>query len=109
MLKDSILNDLYDVLQQRKFSSADESYVASLYQKGLNAILIKIGEESVEIIVAAKDGKDDHIIHEVADLWFHSLVLLSYQGIHVQAVLQELQHRFGISGHTEKKGRNINE
>lgn len=100
-----ILTQLAQILEQRKTQSADQSYVASLYAKGLDAILKKIGEESAETIIAAKDGNKDQIVYEVADLWFHTLVLLAQQGLSPEDVLKELQRRFGISGLDEKAAR----
>lgn len=98
-----------EVLETRKGASADSSYVASLYHKGLNKILEKLGEESVETIIAAKDAEHSgdcaDVIYETADLWFHSLVMLAALGQHPQAVLDELERRFGLSGHAEKAAR----
>ena len=103
------LNRLAEVLEQRKHAAPDSSYVASLHHKGLNKILEKLGEESIETIIAAKDAaisKDySDVIYETADLWFHSLVMLSALGQHPQAVLDELERRFGLSGHDEKAAR----
>ncbi|KUM40180.1 phosphoribosyl-ATP diphosphatase [Pseudomonas sp. EpS/L25] len=100
---------LAQVLEERKQAAPDSSYVASLYHKGLNKILEKVGEESVETILAAKDaatsGQYDDVIYETADLWFHSLIMLSALGQHPQAVLDELDRRFGLSGHAEKAAR----
>ncbi len=104
-MSEQILNQLAEVLEQRKQQSADESYVASLYHKGLDSILKKIGEEATETVMAAKDGEKDKIIYEVADLWFHSMVLLAHQDLHPQNVLDELERRFGLSGHDEKAAR----
>ena len=101
-----ILNQLAEVLEQRKTAEPDSSYVASLYSKGLDAILKKIGEEATETVMAAKDGDPDKIIYEVADLWFHSMVLLSQQNLSPDDVLQELSRRFGLSGLEEKANRN---
>ncbi|HFD86157.1 MAG TPA: phosphoribosyl-ATP diphosphatase [Gammaproteobacteria bacterium] len=101
-----ILSNLADVLESRKNSAPEDSYVASLYHKGLDAILKKIGEEATETVMAGKDGDADKIIYETADLWFHSMVLLAQQGLRPEQVLDELGRRFGISGHTEKAGRN---
>jgi len=105
------LSRLAEVLESRKGAAADSSYVASLYHKGLNKILEKVGEESVETILAAKDaaisGDCDDLIYETADLWFHSLVMLAALGQHPQSVINELERRFGLSGHTEKASRNI--
>ena len=99
-----ILEQLAEVLEQRKQAEGD-SYVASLYAKGLDAILKKIGEEATETVMAAKDGDDDKLIYETADLWFHSLVLLAHRGLGPDDVLQELGRRFGVSGHDEKASR----
>ena len=79
--------------------------MASLYDKGLDAILKKIGEEATETVMAAKDGDAERIISEVADLWFHTMVLLSQQGLNPQQVLDELSKRFGVSGLVEKASR----
>ncbi|EIK96863.1 phosphoribosyl-ATP pyrophosphatase [Pseudomonas sp. M47T1] len=103
------LTRLAEVLESRKGAEPDSSYVASLYHKGLNKILEKVGEESVETIIAAKDaavsGDYNDVIYETADLWFHSMVMLAALGQHPQAVLDELDRRFGLSGHVEKAAR----
>ena len=103
------LNELMAVLEARKGAAPDSSYVASLHDKGLNKILEKVGEESIETILAAKDaqssGDHEHLIYETADLWFHSLVMLSHLGESHQAVLDELQRRFNLSGLEEKASR----
>ena len=101
----SVLEQLETVLEQRKSAKADTSYVASLHAKGLDAILKKIGEEAIETVLAAKDGDTEHIIYETADLWFHSMVMLSHMGISHRQVLDELQRRFGLSGLEEKAQR----
>ncbi|MFI3197133.1 MAG: phosphoribosyl-ATP diphosphatase [Methylococcaceae bacterium] len=100
-----VLQQLAHILEQRKLESADKSYVASLYAKGLNTILKKIGEEATETVIAAKDGDKQQIIYEMADLWFHCMVLLADQGLAPDDVLQELQRRFGLSGLDEKAQR----
>ena len=100
-----ILEQLTEVLEQRKAASADSSYVASLYDKGLDAILKKIGEEATETVMAAKDGDRQKIVYETADLWFHTLIMLSHQGLTADDVLQELARRFGLSGLEEKANR----
>jgi phosphoribosyl-ATP pyrophosphohydrolase len=100
-----ILTQLAQILEQRKTQRADQSYVASLYAKGLDTILKKIGEESAETIIAAKGGNKDQIVYEIADLWFHTLVLLAQQGLSPDDVLTELQRRFGTSGLDEKAAR----
>ena len=100
-----ILQQLSEVLEQRKQADADSSYVAGLYAKGLDAILKKIGEEATETVIAAKNGDARQIIYETADLWFHTLIMLAQQGLGPQAVLEELQRRFGLSGNEEKARR----
>ncbi len=100
-----ILRQLAEVLEQRKLESADKSYVANLYAKGLDTILKKIGEEAAETIIAGKGGDKQQIIYETADLWFHCMVLLASQGLGPDDVLGELQRRFGLSGLDEKSQR----
>ena len=100
-----VLERLAAVLEERKSAEAGSSYVASLYAKGLDAILKMIGEEATETVMAAKDGAKDKIVYETADLWFHSMVLLAQQGLSPQDVLEELDRRFGLSGHDEKAAR----
>lgn len=107
-----VLSQLGKVLEQRKQAAADSSYVASLHHKGLNKILEKVGEEAVETIIAAKDaatsGDNKDVIYETADLWFHSLVMLSQLGESPQAVIDELARRFDLSGLDEKANRSKN-
>ena len=102
----NVLQQLAQILEQRKQESADKSYVASLYAKGLDSILKKIGEEATETVIAGKGGDKNQIVYETADLWFHCMVLLAHQGLGPDDVLQELQRRFGLSGHEEKARRN---
>lgn len=108
----SILDQLDAVLAERKNADADSSYVASLYHKGLNKILEKVGEESVEAIIAAKDsersGDHQEVVYETADLWFHTMVMLQHLGIDHSDILHELARRFGLSGHDEKAQRGNN-
>jgi phosphoribosyl-ATP pyrophosphohydrolase len=99
------LERLAEVLEARKQADPDSSYVARLYAKGLDAILKKVGEEATETVMAAKDGEPDKIVYEVADLWFHTLVLLAQQGLGPEQVLAELDRRFGLSGLEEKARR----
>jgi len=101
-----VLLQLAQILEQRKLESAEKSYVASLYSKGLDTILKKIGEEATETVIAAKGGDKQQIVYEMADLWFHCLVLLADQNLGPDDVLQELQRRFGLSGLQEKAQRN---
>jgi len=104
MMNDSLLQ-LAAVLEARKQADPESSYVARLYHKGLDGILKKIGEEATETVMAAKDGAPEKIVCEIADLWFHTLVLLAHQGLGPQDVLAELERRFGISGLQEKAQR----
>jgi len=99
------LDELAKVLEARKQADPEHSYVASLYAKGLDAILKKIGEEATETVMAAKDGDRDKIVCETADLWFHTLVLLASQGLGPRDVFAELERRFGLSGLEEKAQR----
>ncbi|HSI29261.1 MAG: phosphoribosyl-ATP diphosphatase [Methylophilus sp.] len=100
-----VLNRLSELLEQRKSADPASSYVAKLYDKGLDSILKKIGEEATETVIAAKSGNAEQIIYETADLWFHTLVLLSHAGLSAQDVLNELARREGLSGIAEKAGR----
>ena len=100
-----ILLRLAEVLEARKHADAGSSYVAKLYAKGLDGILKKIGEEATETVMAAKDGVPEKLVYEVADLWFHTMVLLAQQGLGPELVLAELERRFGLSGLQEKAGR----
>ncbi len=99
------LQQLAQVLEERKSAAPDSSYVAGLYHKGLDAILKKIGEEATETVMAAKDGDKDKIVYETADLWFHSMVLLAHAGLGPDDVMKELERRFGLSGLEEKASR----
>jgi phosphoribosyl-ATP pyrophosphohydrolase len=103
-MSDTLLR-LAEVLEARKAADPESSYVAKLYAKGLDAILKKVGEEATETVMAAKDGVPDKLVHEIADLWFHTLVLLAQQGLGPADVLAELDRRFGLSGLAEKAQR----
>ncbi len=105
MSTDDILIRLGRVLDARKGSDSETSYVSRLYAKGPDSILKKIGEEATETVMAAKDGDRGRVVHEIADLWFHCLVLLAYQDLGPDDVLDELQRRFGTSGLAEKTRR----
>ena len=100
-----VLERLARVIEERKGASPDSSYVASLHAKGLDAVLKKIGEEATELVIAGKGGDAEQVVHETADLWFHTLVLLAAQGLGPEAVLRELERRFGLSGLEEKARR----
>lgn len=104
-MSDDILARLMAVLESRKDGDPSSSYVAKLYDQGIDTILKKIGEESAETIIAAKSGDKEQIVYEIADLWFHSLVLLAQQNLTAQQVLDELDRRFGLSGIDEKAAR----
>ena len=104
-MSDSILQALDKILDERKNASADSSYVASLYNKGINTILKKVGEESAETIIAAKEDDKYAIIYETADLWFHTMVMLKHHDLSSDDVLKELNRRFGLSGIEEKASR----
>ncbi len=104
-----ILQQLEQVLIERKSAAPDSSYVASLYARGLNKILEKVGEECTEVILAAKDdsaAEHQALVSETADLWFHTLVMLAHQNVPVADVTDELGRRFGLSGLEEKARRN---
>lgn len=103
--ENEILQKLAEILEQRKLADPETSYVSKLYAKGLDTILKKVGEEATETVIAAKNGDPEQVIYEMADLWFHCLVLLAQQGLHPEAVLTELDRRFGLSGITEKAQR----
>ena len=111
-----VLAELASVLEARKKANPEESYVANLHAKGLNKILEKVGEEATETLLAAKDlasqsqdgtqaaDKSD-LIYETADLWFHTLVMLSHLGLGPEDILKELARRFDLSGLEEKAAR----
>lgn len=106
---EAVLEALQQVLEARKQADPESSYVASLHAKGLNKILEKLGEECTEAIIAAKDagvsGDNSDVVYEVADLWFHSLVMLSHLGSDGNAIINELARRFNLSGLEEKARR----
>lgn len=100
-----LLAELAAVLEARKRARPEDSYVASLYAGGTEAILDKIVEEASEVTEAARTSDADALVHEVADLWFHSLVLLAHRNLRPDQVLRELERRFGRSGLQEKASR----
>jgi len=100
-----VLSQLYQTLIERKRADAGKSYVASLYAKGTDAILKKVAEEAGETVIAAKNPDNAALIHELADLWFHTLVLMAAKDIPLSAVTGELAGRFGRSGIEEKAAR----
>lgn len=105
MIDADILRRLADAIASRRHADPGSSYVAGLFAKGHDAILKKVGEESVETLLAAKDGDKLHLVRETADLWFHCLVMLAWHGLGPDDVLAELRRREGISGIDEKRSR----
>lgn len=100
-----VLSAIHKTLLQRLSAEPESSYVASLADQGLDAILKKIGEEATETVIAAKDGEPHKIIYETADLWFHTMVMLAQQGLEPSQVIDELARRIGVSGLDEKASR----
>ena len=100
-----VLKEISDVIEVRKQAAPESSYVSQLLHKGEDAILKKVIEEAGEVWMASKDGDKLHLIKEVADVWFHSMVLLGYHGLRAEDVLMELQRRQNISGIDEKASR----
>ena len=96
---------VYDVILERKQCSPETSYVAYLMDEGTDMILKKICEESAEVIIAVKNENRKEQIHELADLWFHMLVLMGHMGINLMDISRELENRFGKSGFDEKANR----
>lgn len=105
-MNQDILQRLTETLTARKQAAPETSYVAKLFSKGEDAILKKIGEESTEVLLAAKSGDPAQLIYETADLWFHCMVLLEQHGLSAEDVLKELARREGLSGIAEKESRN---
>ncbi|MFA7268217.1 MAG: phosphoribosyl-ATP diphosphatase [Sterolibacterium sp.] len=105
MIDPEVIHRVQATLAERKGSAPDSSYVASLYAKGTDSICKKVAEEAAETIMAAKDGDLRHLVHEVTDLWFHSMILMAHFGVGVDDVLAEFRRREGISGIDEKNSR----
>jgi len=105
MTTENVLLRLSETLAARRNADPETSYTAKLFSKGPDSILKKIGEESAELIMAAKDGKRLNIVYESADLMYHMMALLAFYGISAEDVLNELQRREGTSGIDEKKSR----
>ena len=95
---DDTLARLAAVIESRRGADPDKSYVARLFGKGLDAVLKKVGEEATEVVMASKDGEPERVVNEVADLWFHTLLVLSAHGVSPADVLAELRRREGMSG-----------
>ena len=100
-----VLTRLSHEIDQRKGADGKSSYTASLFERGEDTILKKVGEEAVEFILAAKEDDAKHLVAEAADVWFHMLVMLAAKGLCASDVLTELERREGVSGHTEKAAR----
>lgn len=100
-----ILARLSEQIDRRKGVDSGTSYTASLFARGEDTILKKVGEEAVEFLLAAKSDDADHLVAEAADVWFHMLVLLSAKGLSASDILVELERREGVSGHVEKASR----
>lgn len=96
---------LYGIVLDRKANPSPDSYVCRLLERGEDKILQKVGEEAVETILAAKGGDEGQLVHEIADLWFHLIVLLGSRGIPPEKIAGELERRFGTSGLEEKRSR----
>tara|TARA_B110000091_G_C13435477_1_gene317812 strand:+ start:204 stop:527 length:324 start_codon:yes stop_codon:yes gene_type:complete len=104
-MKDEYLESLLELIKAKKNGDPKISYTAFLHQKGINEILSKISEEANETIIAAQSEGDNQLIHEIADLWFHCLVLLSQKNLKVDDITEELKRREGTSGIEEKNNR----
>jgi phosphoribosyl-ATP pyrophosphohydrolase len=100
-----ILERIAASIEQRKKADPKKSYVASLFAKGDDAMLKKIGEEATETVLAAKSGDKLQLVHETTDLWFHCMIVLARHGLGPDDVLSEMQRREGISGIDEKAAR----
>lgn len=87
------IEELYKIIEDRKFTKPDDSYVASLFKKGKDRIVQKIGEEATEVVIAVKNRRKKEIIEETADLWFHSLIMLASLNITPQDIYDELERR----------------
>ncbi len=104
-MTEHVLTQVQDVIDARKGQDPEASYVAQLLHKGEDKILKKVIEEAGEVLMASKDGGGEHLVYEVADLWFHTQVLLAHHGLRVEQVLAELARRQGLSGLAEKAAR----
>lgn len=100
-----ILSRVQATIDSRKGAEPGSSYVASLYAKGTDSICKKVAEEAAETIMAAKDGDAGHLVKEVADLLFHSMILLAQHGVGITEVAAEFERREGVSGIVEKQSR----
>ena len=104
-LNQHIFDSIDEILDKRKTADPEKSYTAKLLNEGVDNILKKVGEEATETVIASKCGDNAAIIHEIADLWFHTIVLLKYHGLSTNDVINELEKRLGVSGIEEKATR----
>ena len=104
-MQTDLLTSLTEIIEARKSAEAGTSYVASLFAEGLEAIAAKVHEEADEAVQAAKSGDRNQVVYETADLWFHSMIMLSLFNATHEDVLNELERRFGVSGLVEKQSR----
>ena len=93
------------VINERKGGDPEKSYVARLLAESEDAVLRKVGEEALEVVLAAKSGERLELVRETADLWFHCMILLARHGLGPGDVLAELHRREGIAGLDEKAAR----
>ena len=89
----TVLNDLYNVIQERQLNPVEGSYTNYLFEKGQDKILKKVGEEAVETVIASKNNKSEEVLYEMGDLWYHCLVLLAYHKLTPDQLLDELMSR----------------
>ena len=101
----NVLEELDKIISERKGVDPQKSYVASILKKGTLGASEKTREEFEELINACINESKSRVISEAADLWFHSMILLSLRNANSIDILKELESRFGISGHEEKKSR----
>ena len=105
MTNETVLTRIAAQIEARKQAKSQNSYVAGLFEAGEDAILQKVGEESTEFLLAAKNDDAEHLVAEAADVWFHMLILLSHKGLGPDDILNELNRREGVSGLAEKASR----
>ena len=101
-ISDNILQDLYQVILSRKADPQEGSYTCYLFDKGLDKILKKVGEECAETIIAAKNGVEGETVGEISDLIYHLTVMMVHQGIPLEAVMEELDRRSGKIGNLKQ-------
>ena len=95
---DNVLKELYETVVERKSEKQEGSYTCYLFEKGIDKILKKCGEECTEMVIAAKNNDNNELKNEIADLFYHVMVLCANQGLDVadvEAVLEERSHKIG--------------